>query len=47
MTMEIELIGVSQNIERIRKRIEQVADTNLNILVCGETGVGKDARYPA
>jgi transcriptional regulator with GAF, ATPase, and Fis domain len=42
MTMEIELIGVSQNIERIRKRIEQVADTNLNILVCGETGVGKE-----
>jgi DNA-binding NtrC family response regulator len=40
--MEIELIGVSQNIVRIRKRIEQVADTNLNILVCGETGVGKE-----
>jgi transcriptional regulator with GAF, ATPase, and Fis domain len=40
--MEIELIGVSQNIERIRKLIDQVADTNLNILVCGETGVGKE-----
>ncbi len=40
--MEIELIGVSQNIERTRKLIDQVADTNLNILVCGETGVGKE-----
>ncbi|MGD9240822.1 MAG: sigma-54 dependent transcriptional regulator [Desulfobacterales bacterium] len=40
--METELIGVSQNIERIKKRIEQVADTDLNILVCGETGVGKE-----
>jgi transcriptional regulator with PAS, ATPase and Fis domain len=40
--MEIKLIGVSQNIERIRKLIDQVADTNLNILVCGETGVGKE-----
>jgi two-component system response regulator AtoC len=42
MEMETELIGVSQNIERIKKRIEQVADTDLNILVCGETGVGKE-----
>jgi transcriptional regulator with PAS, ATPase and Fis domain len=40
--MEIKLIGVSQNIERIRKLIDQVADTNLNILVRGETGVGKE-----
>ena len=36
------MIGVSQNIGRIRKLIEPVADTNLNILVCGETGVGKE-----
>jgi transcriptional regulator with GAF, ATPase, and Fis domain len=42
MAMETELIGVSQNIERIKKRIRQVADTDLNILVCGETGVGKE-----
>lgn len=42
MEMETELIGVSQNIERIRKLIEQLADTDLNILVCGETGVGKE-----
>jgi transcriptional regulator with GAF, ATPase, and Fis domain len=40
--MEMKLIGVSQNIEHIRKLIDQVADTNLNILVCGETGVGKE-----
>jgi len=42
MEMETELIGISQNIERIRKLIAQVADTDLNILVCGETGVGKE-----
>jgi two-component system response regulator AtoC len=40
--MEIELIGISQNIEQVRKLIEQVADTDLNVLVCGETGVGKE-----
>jgi len=40
--MEIELIGVSQNIEQIRKLIDKVADTDLNILVSGETGVGKE-----
>jgi len=40
--MEIELIGVSQNIQQIRKIIAQVADTDLNVLVCGETGVGKE-----
>jgi transcriptional regulator with GAF, ATPase, and Fis domain len=40
--MEIDLIGVSQNIEQIRKLIEQVADTDLNVLVSGETGVGKE-----
>jgi transcriptional regulator with GAF, ATPase, and Fis domain len=40
--MEDELIGVSHNIQRIRKLIDQVADTDLNIVVCGETGVGKE-----
>jgi transcriptional regulator with GAF, ATPase, and Fis domain len=39
---EDELIGVSQHIERIRKRIDQVVDTDLNVVVCGETGVGKE-----
>jgi transcriptional regulator with PAS, ATPase and Fis domain len=37
-----EIIGVSQNIERIKELIKQVADTGLNTLVCGETGVGKE-----
>jgi DNA-binding NtrC family response regulator len=40
--MEIELIGISQNITQIRKLIDQVADTDLNIVVSGETGVGKE-----
>ena len=35
-------IGVSQNIERIRELINHVADTGLNILICGESGVGKE-----
>ncbi|MGD9300585.1 MAG: sigma-54 dependent transcriptional regulator [Desulfobacterales bacterium] len=40
--MENELIGVSQNIRRVRQLINQVADTCLNTVVCGETGVGKE-----
>ncbi len=36
------LIGVSPNIERIRDLITHVADTGLNILICGESGVGKE-----
>ncbi len=40
--MEAELIGVSDNIQRIRDIIERVADHNLNVVVCGETGVGKE-----
>ncbi len=40
--MEAELIGVSQNIRKIKKLINEVANTELNILVCGETGVGKE-----
>jgi transcriptional regulator with GAF, ATPase, and Fis domain len=39
---ETELVGVSQNIRKIKKVINQVADTELDILVCGETGVGKE-----
>ena len=37
-----ELIGVSQNIRRIRDLIGQVAETGFNVIVCGETGVGKE-----
>ena len=40
--METELIGVSQNIRKIKKIINDVADTELDILVFGETGVGKE-----
>ena len=40
--MEVELIGVSRNIEKIRKILDRVADTGINILIHGETGVGKE-----
>jgi len=40
--MNVKLIGVSQNIKRIRVLIDQIADTDLNILISGETGVGKE-----
>jgi two-component system, NtrC family, response regulator AtoC len=40
--MEAKIIGVSKNVQRIRALIEQVADTGLTIVVCGETGVGKE-----
>jgi len=36
------LIGVSKNIQRIKELIEHVADTGLNIVICGESGVGKE-----
>jgi transcriptional regulator with PAS, ATPase and Fis domain len=39
---EVELVGVSRNIQRIRMLIDQVAETGLNVIVCGETGVGKE-----
>ena len=40
--MEIDLIGISPNITKIRKLIDQVTDTDLSIVVFGETGVGKE-----
>jgi transcriptional regulator with PAS, ATPase and Fis domain len=40
--MEPIIIGVSKNIQRIKELIEQVADTGLNTVVYGETGVGKE-----
>ena len=36
------IIGVSKNIERIKDLIGHVADTGLNIVICGESGVGKE-----
>jgi len=40
--MEPQLIGVSQNIKRIKALIDQIADTGLNTIIYGETGVGKE-----
>ena len=40
--MENQIIGVSQNICRIRDLINQVADTGLNTVIHGDTGVGKE-----
>ncbi len=36
------IIGESQNIKNIKTLIDKVAKTGENILICGETGVGKD-----
>jgi len=40
--MDPTIIGVSKNILRIKELINQVADTGLNTVVYGETGVGKE-----
>lgn len=40
--MKIPLIGVSQSIERIRELIKHVANTGLNVVISGESGVGKE-----
>ena len=40
--MKPTIIGVSNNIRRIKELIGQVADTGLNTIVYGETGVGKE-----
>jgi two-component system response regulator AtoC len=40
--MATPLIGKSESIERIRKLIEHTADTGLNVLITGESGVGKE-----
>ena len=39
---DAELVGVSANIRRIRELIDHVAQTGFNVIVCGETGVGKE-----
>jgi transcriptional regulator with PAS, ATPase and Fis domain len=36
------LIGTSESIERIRKLIKHLADTCVNIIITGESGVGKE-----
>ena len=40
--METELIGISQDIEDIRNVIDRIADCEANVLITGETGVGKE-----
>ena len=40
--MGTDLIGVSQNINNIKKMMNKIAGTGFSILVCGETGVGKE-----
>jgi transcriptional regulator with PAS, ATPase and Fis domain len=40
--MKPNLIGVSRNIQEVKRLIQQVADTGFNTLICGETGVGKE-----
>jgi transcriptional regulator with PAS, ATPase and Fis domain len=36
------LIGKSESIEKIRELIDYVADTGLNVIIIGESGVGKE-----
>ena len=40
--METPLIGKNKNIEKIRELITHVADTGLNVVITGESGVGKE-----
>jgi len=40
--MVLSIIGISQNIEDIRRSIDQIAKTAENVLILGEKGVGKD-----
>ena len=36
------IVGASQHIENIKKLIQQIAETEENVLISGERGVGKD-----
>ena len=40
--MQEDLIGISDNMVRVRQLIDQIADTGLSTVVCGNTGVGKE-----
>ncbi|UCF93345.1 MAG: sigma-54-dependent Fis family transcriptional regulator [Desulfobacterales bacterium] len=40
--MNTNLIGVSSNILQIRRKIEKIGDTGVNLIILGETGVGKE-----
>ena len=41
-TINLPLIGVSENIRKIDSLIRDVAHTGLNVVITGETGVGKE-----
>jgi transcriptional regulator with GAF, ATPase, and Fis domain len=40
--LETELIGISEHIKNIRHLIDRIADCEANVLITGETGVGKE-----
>ena len=40
--MGTNLIGISSNIRKVREQILRVAEAELNTVICGETGVGKE-----
>ncbi len=40
--MFVPLIGKSNSIERIKELIDHIADTGLNVVIAGESGVGKE-----
>lgn len=40
--MQVPIIGVSTEIQRIRELIDHVATTDLNVVISGESGVGKE-----
>jgi len=40
--MEPPLIGQSKDIEKIRDLVDHIADTGLNVVISGESGVGKE-----
>jgi two-component system C4-dicarboxylate transport response regulator DctD len=39
---ELKIVGKSPLMEKVRKRIETIADTNAPVLIVGETGTGKE-----
>ena len=40
--LNIPFIGESEKIKEVKKLIEDVADKDVDVLICGETGTGKD-----
>ena len=37
-----DIIGISPSIQNLKMKIMQVAETDINVLICGETGTGKE-----